>query len=787
MLATVILGNPDWLWPAGALAVSAVMLLVWCYLRSPGSAGVRIIAALLKTIAVLLLLFCLIDPLFSGRRPRPGANIFVILADDSQSMQIQNLDSTRSRLDDVKEHWSQEVSWQNRLARDFSVRRYRFAERLQAADTGQPEDLTGNGQASSLVTALRTVAQRFRAQPVAGILLLSDGNATDLPEESVDWSELPPVYPVQIGAAISAPDLRVDNIAVSQTNFEQAPVTIKATVTATGFRKERVIVQLLSDQGEELEQLTFDVSEEETNRIVRFQVRPETPGTSFFQVRVSTEDELSPSLALAGSRESCLLNNARWVAVDRPTGPYRVLYVSGRPNWELKFLRRALQRDGEMELVGLIRIAKREPKFTFLSRAGESTNPLYRGFDSVDAENAEQYDEPVIIRLGTRDEEELRGGFPQTAEELFAYHAIVLDDVEAEFFSQKQMLLMQNFVSARGGGLLMLGGAETLVQGGYDRTPVGEMLPVYLRTATANMSPPEAGYRLQLTRDGWLEPWIRLRETEDAERRRLEAMPPFQVVNRVSGIKPGATMMAEVVGQDREVLPALVAQRFGRGQTGTLLIGDLWRWTLRRPPEAESDSAKSWRQMIRWLVGNVPDRVELIARRNNQGHGGPLELSVEVRDAKFEPMDNAAVQINVQTPEGANHEMLAEPSNQTPGLYSINYGPHLPGAYRITTKVLDADGSLVGTKETGWVAEPAAAEFRQLTANRQLLGQIADSTDGELLQLDELDRFVRNLPNRKIPVTEPWVYPLWQTPWIFMLAIGCLVGEWGLRRWKGLP
>ena len=32
----------------------------------------------------------------------------------------------------------------------------------------------------------------------------------------------------------------------------------------------------------------------------------------------------------------------------------------------------------------------------------------------------------------------------------------------------------------RGGGLLMLGGPDSFADGKYDRTPVGEILPVYL-------------------------------------------------------------------------------------------------------------------------------------------------------------------------------------------------------------------------------------------------------------------------------------------------------------------
>ena len=120
---------------------------------------------------------------------------------------------------------------------------------------------------------------------------------------------------------------------------------------------------------------------------------------------------------------------------------------------------------------------------------------------------------------------ELRDGFPKTADELYRYHAIILDDLEAAFFTPDQLALLRNFVSQRGGGLLMLGGPDSFVSGKYDRTPVGELLPVYL-----NRSEPvreEQEYRLALTREGWLQPWVRLRKTAEEDGQRLAAMVPF--------------------------------------------------------------------------------------------------------------------------------------------------------------------------------------------------------------------------------------------------------------------
>ena len=65
--------------------------------------------------------------------------------------------------------------------------------------------------------------------------------------------------------------------------------------------------------------------------------------------------------------------------------------------------------------------------------------------------------------------------------------------------------------------------------------------------------------------------------------------------------------------------------------------------------------------------------------------------------------------------------------------------------------------------------------------------RLASDTGGEVIELDRLDAFVRDLPNRKVPVTEPVVYPVWHHWSMFALVVGLFVCEWGLRRWKGLP
>ncbi|HEX5446747.1 MAG TPA: hypothetical protein VFW87_23215, partial [Pirellulales bacterium] len=313
--------------------------------------------------------------------------------------------------------------------------------------------------------------------------------------------------------------------------------------------------------------------------------------------------------------------------------------------------------------------------------------------------------------------------------------------------------------------------------------PLGELLPVYLDRGEAA---PLAGVRLRLTREGWLQPWVRLRPTESDEQRRLAEMPEFNTISQFRSIKPGASVLASVESAQGEPLPALVVQQFGRGRSAALAIGDFWRWNLRRQDHAKSDLEAAWRQTLRWLVADVPQRVEAEAERSPE-EPGQMRIAVRVRDRLFEPLDNAGVSLRVETPDGRQISLTAEPGETAAGEYTATFTPRMPGAYRASVVAKAEDASEVGRREIGWVAEPATDELRTLRPNRELLARLAESTGGELIEAGELDEFVASLPNRKVPVVEAWTYPLWHQWSVFLFAIGCLIGEWGLRRWNGLP
>ncbi len=816
----IVVSSPQWL--PGMLGGFAVFLLVlaWTYRGTGMSMGRRLFCILLKAVAVALLLLCLLEPQLTRQKPEAGANYFAALADNSQSMSIFDPGLGRTRAEAVTGMLVTEPGqWRSTLEDMFQVRRYGMDSRLHGLRDFS--ELTFDGGASGLGSALRQLASRFQDQPLAGILLISDGNATDGADASLlDLSGLPPVYPVVVGSEQTTSDVSIRNIAVSQTAFEDAPVTLRADVDVVGFAGKEVVARLyeadfsnkpaavsndgeatsngVSQQEEPLDSQAQGISSDQTTLTFRFQFRPSKAGVSFYRLDVAAvEDSALPGEQI---EEATLANNQRLAVVDRDSEPHRILYVSGRPNWEYKFLNRALAEDDQVQLVGLIRIAKRAPKFEFKGRRGETSNPLYRGFDKKD-EFTEQLDQAVFTRMNIKDETELVGGFPKRAEDLFGYTAIILDDLESEFFTRDQMSLLQKFVSERGGGLMMLGGYESLTRGEYDDTPIGRMLPVYLDSGRALQGVEKVS--LELTREGWLQPWVRLRSTESLEQERLSSMPEFKVINLVKEVKPGASVLMQAKDPySGDTYPALVSQRYGSGRTMVMAVGDLWRWQM-HDKTGSGDLGKAWRQLVRGLIADVPGRIKVDLKREHTEAGAAMKVNVVVRDEKFWPIDNANVRLTVKTltpdqkdsgpsgettatDQGGEVVINAEPSIREPGLYEATYIPRVAGGYHLGVEVTDANGLVIAREEAGWTNDPNAEEFQSLVPNRAWMDAVAQKTGGRVLEQSDLDSWASELQFEAAPIMETISTPLWHTPYLFGAAMVLFALEWYLRRKRGL-
>ena len=188
----------------------------------------------------------------------------------------------------------------------------------------------------------------------------------------------------------------------------------------------------------------------------------------------------------AAEGETEFRNNDRSALVNVANEQYRVLYFEGEPRWEYKFLRRAIAGDEDLRVATLLRV---------------SPNKFYR--QGIDAP------------------EQLEEGFPATRDELFGYDALIIGSIEAAFLSTAQQELIRDFVSVRGGSLLMLAGPSGLGNGGWGQSAVADVLPARLPpTSVPTFFRKKAG--VALTPQGSAHADAALRRRRRGESRRME-------------------------------------------------------------------------------------------------------------------------------------------------------------------------------------------------------------------------------------------------------------------------
>src|SRR5437660_3694224 len=123
---TLVWGARDWALTALALGGVAAVSLLWSYGRAQVRPGLKVAAALLKGVGFAALVLALVEPLLTGTRPRRGANAFVLLADNSQSLLIKDDQGGATRGDWVRDKLRRESPWKTRIGQDFDVRNYAF-------------------------------------------------------------------------------------------------------------------------------------------------------------------------------------------------------------------------------------------------------------------------------------------------------------------------------------------------------------------------------------------------------------------------------------------------------------------------------------------------------------------------------------------------------------------------------------------------------------------------------------------------------------------------------------
>ena len=623
-------------------------------------------------------------------------------------------------------------------------------------------------RASNLNGALERALDKMAGTTVAAVVLLSDGI-----QHGPGAAQPPPlpvaVFTVGVGPEEPWRDLELSGLSAARTNFDGTPVALTAQIRATGLAGEQARLTI-SRAGRPTASQTLDLGES-AQYSASIEFFPEAEG--WLEYRADLE------LVGAQNKDLVKANNSRAFAVDNRSRTYRILYLGGRPNWEHKFIRRALEADPQLAFSSLVRVSGAERKFVFRGRGAGLANPLFAGFEN--GANAPRYDEAVFLRLGL-DSDQMAAGYPLEAAELFPFHLVIWGDIERAFFSGPHLQLTRDFVARRGGAFLMGGGPRALAAGGYAGTPIEAVLPVGLGPAkNVDWTRP---FHPTPTFDGLLTGIFSL-DGQPAKNKALWAeLPPLRGLNPLPLTRTAATVLARVPAADNQ--PFFAWQRYGEGTGAVLATGATWPWQL-TAPQNNGAHQRFWRQLVRALVRDVPEPVALLSDRSDVFATDRTQVEFLVRDSLFVPAQGATIELNASRPDGGPQALPVEESLQQEGLYTARFEPGQPGLYQLHLTARNPAGARIATHEEGLLVHPDLGELQRPRYNRANLKALATQSGGAFLELDQLDRLPELIPLIPSQTQDLERLPLWHLPPFYALLALLFSAEWYLRRKAGHP
>ena len=744
--------DPPRPWSVPVVLVVALLLVaitLWTY-RGTGASRRRILFVLsLRLLALLLAFAAVLRPALAFHGSTTEPSTLLIAVDDSESMTIQDEPGNKSRWDRLQQALAKCEPELRRLQEDahVTVSFHRFAADVRDFDPKDPGTAAGNR--SDYGTMLQTLLDRSRGERnLRGLVVLGDGGDNGTRYQPLDvakqWRNLPaPIHTFGFGNPNTAD--RQQDVALTSIVVDPSPVpvggkmTVRATADAPGFENKDVTAQLLlngldvTPEAERKQRLRLTRGNE-----IRVVVNaPAQDGDVKVTLKIEPfEDEVEKK------------NNeiSTFVAVVREG--IRVLVIDRVRAHEPRFLHRALD-DPRLHL-------------TRVFLGGAEIDPAVRALLNF---REQQYD---VFLIGDVTPGQILAANPDA------------------------LTLVAEQVNKRGAGLLLMGGYNAFAAGGWDKTPLAELLPVKMDTAGVL----DGETALRVTPEGKDHFVLRL-DPDAAESQKLwNALPPLIDASRMGRLRENLPSGSVLLGTNET--PLLAVRKYGEGRTMTFAGQDTWRWV--QPPNGQRVHSRFWRQLVLWLANqeNSTGSVWVKPDARRLAAGGPLSFTVGVRGKGGLDLKDGRFEAKVTGPDGVSVPVkTVRDRDEDRGTF---YKTDAPGEYTLTVEghASDTDGSKVdGTATARFLIYQDDTELARRAADHEFLKRLAAVSSGQFHAGDEeeLRRFLRDLPSQPVAGLRPKanLWPDWQRntltafpPLLLLFFVGFLGAEWFLRRRWGM-
>ena len=362
---------------------------------------------------------------------------------------------------------------------------------------------------------------------------------------------------------------------------------------------------------------------------------------------------------------------------------------------------------------------------------------------------------------------------------------VILGDLAPEALTPENSKALIDFVD-RGGGLIFLGGPNSLASPDFAKSPLAALLPVQLPAEYR-----EGTYPMKITDAGLHHPVFGSLFSA------IKEFPPLLTLNHALGLSPAAEVLVEA-DLNGKTFPAVVAMRYGQGRVVAILSDTLYHWRLAdKGWKAERSPYDTfWSQLIDWLIPKEQqrqnnDRLELYTERTAYFMGEKPEIRAILHVANAKQKLPASLPLEVRTPDDKTFEYTLQAAQLTgrdgktiPG-YRVEVEPNTTGVFHAKTSVTLGGAVLEGDTRFSVVEPPS--EITGKPIDREALRQMAETRGGKFYPIDNWDQWRKDLRIAEVRSSRVDHLDLWNHPILIGLLCLLLAADWATRKYRNLP
>ncbi len=514
---------------------------------------------------------------------------------------------------------------------------------------------------------------------IAGAIVFTDGQADT---KSLDFYASPngdsfPIAVVGVGSSQPANDLAVHSIDGPARVLIDTAYTFQVTIQAKGFNNQTIHIAVMQDD-EPAGRQAYHITKPDERFTLPFTLTAGSLGIHTLSI-----------IAENMPGESNTANNTRSAIVEVVSEPQlKVLYYSKVANFDVGKIRQALAHDKKIDmdfrLDAILAQKKSRPR------------------------NSYQWNEAPEERNDSR--------LSQDGSEFLDYDVIIFGLYTLQELSRAQIDSLYNFVSDRGGGLIIYANDRIDDKVLFDRN-LQALLPFDMfMTPSENPMQPEAPP--SLTPEGFR---TGILQENDLTAPYAVSSAYFDIISQ----KPAATTLLRT-----QMIPLVLIHQVGRGNVCLLNMRNTYRWYRE---DLDGGLLRKFFSGLTAYIGKIPKKdagLDIFAERD-EADPSSVQVNAFVYDTRFQPVSGATV--------------LIEAGNDVIRLDETGNGKYIAAIQAFDQEALllhaeaERNGEFLGEKTRSFYLPLLQTEMEHVEKDPVFLEKLAKKTEAAYFELGDIN------------------------------------------------